>query len=76
VLLEDGRLLDAAAQYRELLTRDSRLADAHNNLAIALARLGQTAEAVREAQIAVSLQPDNAEFRANLGKIAARANRP
>ena len=66
LLLENGRLLDAAAQYRELLTRDARLADAHNNLAIALARLGQTAEALREAQIAINLQPDNAEFRANL----------
>jgi Flp pilus assembly protein TadD len=45
MLLEKGQIADAIARYQEALVNDPNFAEAHRQLAIALARSGRTAEA-------------------------------
>ena len=48
LLLEDGELDAAVAQYESAIRADERYAPAHHNLAVAYKRLGRTADSVRE----------------------------
>ena len=52
-------------------------ADAHNDLGIALARLGRTAEALPRHETAARLKPDDPTLRFNLGAaLQAGVQRP
>jgi tetratricopeptide (TPR) repeat protein len=48
LLLEEGELEAAVAQYEAAIRSDDRYAPAHHNLAVAYKRLGRTADSVRE----------------------------
>jgi len=62
-----GRLDDAAAGYRRILSLQPDLANAHNNLGGALAALGSTVEATACYERAIALNPDQADAHYNLG---------
>src|SRR2546430_17717232 len=55
-LQNEGRVAEAVAMYRELLAREPLDGDALHLLGVAVARLGQTQEAVRLIGAAVQLQ--------------------
>jgi protein O-GlcNAc transferase len=57
MLLEKGQIVDAIARYHEALADDPNFAEAHRQLAIALAREGQTSEAETERKKAVDIEP-------------------
>src|SRR5436190_5435994 len=65
-LQNEGRVAEAVAMYRELLAREPLDGDALHLLGVAVARLGQTQEAVRLIGAAVQLQPSNAAAHADL----------
>jgi predicted O-linked N-acetylglucosamine transferase (SPINDLY family) len=76
LLQQRARLADAAAAWRRATELNPTSADAHSNLAQALAWLGDASEqAVRAGEEAVRLQPDLAEGWNNLGVALRRANR-
>src|SRR5436305_1873644 len=54
-----GRLLQAQAAYRQILTIDPAHADAHSNLGIALSALGRLAEAEASFREALRLRPND-----------------
>jgi Flp pilus assembly protein TadD len=62
-----GRLLEAQAAYRQILTIDPAHADAHNNLGVALRDLGRLAEAEASYREALRLRPNYPEAYSNLG---------
>jgi protein O-GlcNAc transferase len=57
MLLEKGQIVDAIARYHEALADDPNFAEAHRQLAIALAREGQASEAETERKKAADLEP-------------------
>jgi Flp pilus assembly protein TadD len=57
MLFEKGQIADAIARYQEALANDPNFAEAHRQLAVALAREGRTAEAEIERKKADDLQP-------------------
>jgi tetratricopeptide (TPR) repeat protein len=57
MLLEKGQISDAIARYQEALVADPNFAEAHRQLAVALAREGRTAEALTERKTADDLEP-------------------
>lgn len=57
MLLEKGQISDAIARYQEALAADPNFAEAHRQLAVALAREGRTAEAQAERKRADDLEP-------------------
>src|SRR5256885_14784694 len=65
-LQNEGRVAGAVAMYRELPAREPLDGDALHLLGVAVARLGQTQEAVRLIGAAVQLQPSNAAAHADL----------
>src|ERR1700745_3968530 len=71
-----GRLLQAQAAYRQILTIDPAHADAHNNLGIALSALGPPAEAEASYREAVRLRPNYPEAHNNLGNALNALGRP
>lgn len=67
----------AEREYRLALQKRPRLAPALNNLAIVIVRRkGDLEEARRHAQLAVELEPANAEFWATLAGVELQAGRP
>lgn len=65
------RLDDAIAAYRRSLAIQSRVAEVHNSLGVALAQSGRMAEALEQFQTAVALKPDYEDARHNLDRAAA-----
>jgi tetratricopeptide (TPR) repeat protein len=63
-----GHMEDVREQYAASVRLESYSAEAHNNLAFALAAEGRTQEAQREYQEVVRLKPSWAEAHHNLGK--------
>ena len=61
-----GELDSAVLHYREAITIEPRLVEAHNNLGVALARQGKMVQAVASVREALRLQPDSPEARRNL----------
>jgi Flp pilus assembly protein TadD len=57
---------DAVTQYRAALSIEPGSAELHNNLGVALGRLGRTEESVSHFENALKLKPDYKEARANL----------
>ena len=71
-LARRGQLDEAMSHYREALRLSPDLAQAHNNLGLALARTGDVDGAVREMREAVRLAPDRQDFRFNLTVLLGR----
>lgn len=69
VLMDLGRAADAERRCREALRLNPAFADAHNNLARALAAVGKRDEAIAEYLLAIKHSHDNALFRYNLGSL-------
>jgi tetratricopeptide (TPR) repeat protein len=70
-----GRLDLAVSQYQLALGKDPNLADAHNNLAVALVTQGRVDAAAVHFEKALSLQPDSAEGHNNLANWLATQGR-
>lgn len=72
-LQQQDFLEPAVASYREALSRDASLFEAHTNLSTALVAMGHTTDAVLHADVAVSLAPGRAGLylnRANARRAA------
>ena len=67
VLLEQHRLVDAAAAFTEATRLDPQYADAHNNWATVLKEQGRVAEAVARYREALRLKPGDPVVQNNLG---------
>jgi tetratricopeptide (TPR) repeat protein len=65
--VRDGKAAAGIEQYRAVLDRDSRNLTALNNLACLLADSGQQDEALKYAQLAKEIAPDNAAVDDTLG---------
>src|SRR5262245_4730258 len=71
-----GRLLQAQAAYRQILTIDPSHADAHNNLGNVLPAVGRPAEAEATCREALRLRPNYPEAHLNLGSALSALGRP
>ena len=71
-----GRLLQAQAAYRQILTIDPAHADTHYALGNALWALGRPAEAEASFREALQLRPDSPEAHNNLGNALYALGRP
>ena len=69
MLLVTGRTSDAIDEYKEALRITPNSADAHNNLAAALAQMGQVSEAIQQLKAALRINPNDIEARNNLKKL-------
>ena len=72
---EARRFSEASHKLREALTLAPDSADAHNNLGVALASLGQVEEAVPHFRRAVALSPGHAAAQRNLAAAQAATRR-
>ena len=75
VLMEQGRIEEALAQYREFLRTDPADADGHNKLGVVLMRAGRFEEAVASFRRSVDLQPNTPGPHDNLGVALMQAGR-
>ncbi len=71
-----GRLLQAEAAYRQILTIDPGHADAHYALGAALWALGRPAEAEANCREAARLRPNTSEVHSTLGAVLKALGRP
>jgi len=71
-----GRLLQAQAAYRQILTIDPARADAHSDLGAALNDLGRPADAEASYREALRLRPNYPEAHYNLGNVLRDLGRP
>jgi Flp pilus assembly protein TadD len=71
-----GRLPQAQAAYRQILTIDPAHADAHQNLGVALGALGRMMEAEASFREALRLRPNYPEGHASLGAALTDLGRP
>ena len=71
LLARPAQLAEAARECRAALALRPDFAEAHNNLATALARAGRMPEAVAEFQAALAARPDFVEARFNLANALA-----
>src|ERR1700752_3646674 len=74
-LVQAGRLAEAEAATRKILTAHPRNAEAHSLLGVILDPRGATAEAEKEYGTALRLQPKLVSALSNLGVLLARTNR-
>ena len=70
-----GRLREAEAEYRRLLSRVPTMAEAHSNLGALLNRSGRQVEAVEHLERATVLSPGRAQTFKNLGDALASLGR-
>ena len=75
-LVQAGRLEEAEAATRKIVTSYPRNAEAHSLLGVILDQRGQTAEAEKEYGAALRLQPKLVSALSNYGVLLARKNRP
>jgi tetratricopeptide (TPR) repeat protein len=75
-LLEQGDAARAADQAREALRLNSGDADAHNILGVALASRGQIAEATREFQTTLRINPQHEQATRNLARAMSLTQAP
>lgn len=75
LLRRAGRLVDARAQFQEVLTTDLSFEMAHAQLAEIAEKDRRWEEAVQERQRAVDISPDDAGLRYDLGVTLAKAGR-
>src|SRR5436190_3614172 len=74
-LVQAGRLEEAEAAVRKVLSTHPRSAEAHSLLGVVLDQRGSTAEAEKEYYAALRLQPKLVSALSNLGVLLARTNR-
>src|SRR6201988_4254739 len=74
-LVQAGRLQEAEAATRQILTTHPRSAEAHSLLGVILDQRGLTAEAEKEYAAALRLQPKLVSALSNLGVLLAKTNR-
>jgi tetratricopeptide (TPR) repeat protein len=67
-----GRLPEAIGEYQAAISANSKYADAHYNLGVALAKAGRAPEAIAQFETAVRLEPNSAKAHYNLGVLLAR----
>ncbi|MBI5692234.1 MAG: tetratricopeptide repeat protein [Verrucomicrobia bacterium] len=72
-LLQAGCLRDAVLHYQAAVRHDPSLAEAHNNLGVALLNSQRAAEASDHFQRAMELRPDLVDARVNLGAVRLQA---
>ena len=70
-LLGQNRLEESIEYFEQAIKINPNQASAHNNLGIALARLGQLDRAIEHFKIAIRLRPDNPPYRQNLSRAEA-----
>jgi tetratricopeptide (TPR) repeat protein len=75
VLMEQGRIEEALAQYREFLRTDPADSDGHDKLGVALMREGRFEEAAASFQRSIDLQPSVPGPHDNLGVALMQAGR-
>jgi tetratricopeptide (TPR) repeat protein len=71
-----GKHADAIALFRRVVSGQPKAADAHVNLAIALADAGNLEEALKETSTAVLLSPKLASAHLNRARVLADLHRP
>jgi tetratricopeptide (TPR) repeat protein len=76
IAFQTGRMEQAAALLRQAAAARPDAADAHANLATALAALGQHAPALLSYDTAIALRPDNAGTLCNRGNVLRLLDRP
>ncbi|MHC4066068.1 MAG: tetratricopeptide repeat protein, partial [Planctomycetota bacterium] len=74
-LAEEGHFEESLQHYRQALRIDPNLAEAHQNLGVALLRLGLVDEAVEHLRQAVEISPNIPQAHTNLGNALARMGR-
>ena len=72
-LKSEGKLEEAVAKYKELLTQDGDYVLAHAALAVVQCRLGRYDEAIEHAQRVSQLEPDDPFSHTQLSVIYQRA---
>jgi tetratricopeptide (TPR) repeat protein len=72
----DGRLIEAEAVCRQVLTAQPNLAEAAHLLGVIAHQSGKLGEAIEHVQRATKLAPQVALFHANLGEMLRLAGRP
>ncbi len=70
------KLADAIALFRRVADGQPKMADAHENLAIALADAGDLEEALKEISTAISLSPKLVSAHFNRARVLADLHRP
>lgn len=73
-LRADGDFEAACAAYEQAVHRDPAMAEALNNLALVLTKLGREEEAKATLLKVMALRPDLVEARTNLGSLLSRCN--
>lgn len=71
-----GRLTDAEKLYRQVLTLQSGLADAHTSLALVLFRQGRTEESIAAFRQALKIAPNDTDTLYKLGNMLLREGGP
>src|SRR6202789_2658602 len=71
-----GKHADAVALFRRVVSGQPKSADAHVNLAIALADAGNLEEALKETSTAILLSPKMASAHLNRARVLADLHRP
>ena len=71
-----GKQADAIAMFRRVVSGQPKVADAHVNLAIALADAGHLEEALSETTTAISLAPKLVSAHLNRARVLADLHRP
>ena len=71
-----GKHADAIALFRRVASGQPKSADAHVNLAIALADAGDLEEALKETSTAALLSPKSASVHVNRARVLADLHRP
>jgi superkiller protein 3 len=71
-----GKRADAIALFRRVVSGQPKMADAHVNLAIALADTGDLEEALNETSTAISLSPKLVSAHLNRARVLADLHRP
>ena len=74
-LASAGRFAEAIPCFERVIASEPTSAEAHNNLAGALAAVGKTDAAIAELQLAVRYDAGNAEAHFNLGTLLLQAGR-
>jgi len=74
-LIAQGNYTAAAQKYEQAVAISPDQEDLHYNLAIALAKLGRTAEAKKHYEEALRIFPDYAEAHNNLGNLLMNENK-
>ena len=74
-LLDQGRIEEAIARYREFVGTDPTDPEGHNNLGAALMKAGRDEDAVASFQRSIQLRADNPKTLNNLGVALMRTGR-